>query len=211
MRPVLTNQQLLDAGKSLEDKYRYTRPDANWELRDTRGPGGTPVRIKLTGDQAFATLPEHADWQAENPGKTILNRYRYPEHPDNNTGYRAGQYLSNLLGGDNAWKRQIAGGRLRGGSRGRSGGFGRGRYTRITGGRRSTGPASPGGERHGRGTSREVGEKPGSPVGCRRFSRRGLRGTPTDEETRILPGYHPGYPTGPRIVFPGEGPVDSSG
>lgn len=123
MRPVLTDQQLLEAGKSLEDKYRYTRPDANWELKDTRGPGGTPVRLKLTGDQALATLPEHSEWQAANPEKTILNRYRYPEHPDNNTGYQLGKSVARLLGGDNWWKRQTAAGRLRGGLAGGLGGL----------------------------------------------------------------------------------------
>ena len=122
-RPTLTNDQLMDTARSLEDKYRYSNRDGNWELQDTRGPGGTPIRLKLTGDQAKASLPEHSAWQEANPEATILNRYRYPEHYTNSTGYQAGNRLREALTGDNWWRRQISQGGLRGGIAGGLGGL----------------------------------------------------------------------------------------
>ncbi len=76
----------------------------NWQHSFSLAPGARPDRVRLTGNVARASLPEHSDWQANNPGLTSLYQHRGPN--SFGTGnYELGENLRGLLASENWWQR----------------------------------------------------------------------------------------------------------
>lgn len=69
---------------------------------------GRPQRLKLTGLPAKATLPEHAEWQRDNPELSAVYAYRNPWEYSQSTGHSIGKSIQSALGDPNNRFKRLA-------------------------------------------------------------------------------------------------------
>lgn len=75
---------------------------------------GRPLRQRLTGTTALATLPQHREWQEQNPEQTLLRKYRH-SNTHGMGGYQWGEGITRTLADpDNRWRRMTGRGALPG-------------------------------------------------------------------------------------------------
>lgn len=79
---------------------------------------GRPLRQRLTGTTALATLPQHREWQAQNPELTLLRKYRHA-NTHGMGGYQWGEGMrQTLTDPNNRWRRMTGRGSLLGAAAG---------------------------------------------------------------------------------------------
>lgn len=75
---------------------------------------GRPLRQRLSGTTALATLPQHREWQEQNPELTLLRKYRHA-NTHGMGGYQWGEGIRNTITNpNNRWRRMTDNGVLPG-------------------------------------------------------------------------------------------------